>query len=48
MDILLMSVKYVFVAALAVEGLLIGRALWTLAREKARAAQPAAPAAAQE
>lgn len=48
MDLVIMSVKYVFVAALAVEGLLIGRALWTLAREKARTAQPATPIAAEE
>ncbi|GAB4207432.1 MAG: hypothetical protein OHK0022_35640 [Roseiflexaceae bacterium] len=48
MDIVILSVKYVFVAALAVEGLLIGRALWTLAREKARAAQPVAPAVTEE
>jgi hypothetical protein len=47
MDIAILMVKYVFVAALAVEGALIGRALWRLAREKAAVA-PAAPAAAEE
>lgn len=47
MDIAILAVKYVFVAAVTVEAILIGRALWTLAREKAATA-PAAPAPAQE
>lgn len=43
--------KYGFIVALAIEGLLIGRALFTLAVEKARAASAppqAAPSAAAE
>ncbi len=38
MDIVLSLLKYVFVGAVAVEGLLILRALVRLAREKARPA----------
>lgn len=47
MDIAILAVKYVFVAAVTVEGILIARALWSLARDKAAAAS-AAPAPAQE
>lgn len=43
MEILVLCLKYGFVVALAIEGLLIGRALFSLAAEKARAA--AAPVA---
>jgi hypothetical protein len=39
MEIALSILKYVFVVALGIEGLLIARAVIRLAREKARAAQ---------
>jgi hypothetical protein len=42
MEIALSVIKYAFVIALGVEGLLIARAIIGLAREKARAAQAAA------
>ncbi len=44
MDIVIPTVKYIFVAAFGVEILLIVRALYRLAREKAQAAPAAAPA----
>ena len=44
MDIFVSVIKYIFVAALGVEVLLILRALYSLAREKARAAALQAPA----
>lgn len=40
MEILATVLRYGFVTVLAVEAVLIGRALFTLAREKARAAAP--------
>ncbi len=46
MDIIPTVLKYIFVAAVAVEGILIVRAIITLAKEKAQAA--AAPAASVE
>lgn len=46
-EIIVGLIKYTFVTALAVEGVLILRALYQLAREKARVAQ-AAPAATEE
>ncbi|WP_322494045.1 hypothetical protein [Chloroflexus sp.] len=46
MDIIPTVLKYIFVAAVAVEGMLIVRAIVTLAKEKAQAA--AAPAASAE
>lgn len=46
MDIIPTLLKYIFVAAVAVEGILIVRAIITLAKEKAQAA--AAPAASAE
>ena len=46
MEAIIPAVKYVFVVGVGVEVLLILRALFTLAREKARAAE--APAAAAE
>ncbi|WP_298405927.1 hypothetical protein [uncultured Chloroflexus sp.] len=42
MDIIPTVLKYIFVAAVAVEGILIVRAIITLAKEKAQAAAPAA------
>jgi hypothetical protein len=45
MDILIATLKYGFVAALTVEAALVGRALFRLAVEKAR---PADPTPAQE
>jgi hypothetical protein len=39
MDIVVSVIKYVFVGALLIEAVLIGRALINLAREKARAGQ---------
>jgi hypothetical protein len=44
MDILIAVLKYGFVVALAVEAALVGRALFRLAREKARPAAEPAPA----
>lgn len=44
MDVLILLIKYGFVVALGVEVALILRAIASLAREKARAAAPAAPA----
>lgn len=46
MDIIIPAVKYVFVVAFGVEIILIARAVFQLAREKARQAQ--APAAQAE
>lgn len=46
MDIIPTVLKYIFVAAVVVEGILIVRAIITLAKEKAQAA--AAPAASVE
>lgn len=44
MEIFAAVLRYSFVAVLAVEAILIGRALVTMALEKARAAAPAPPA----
>lgn len=46
MELIPTLLKYIFVAAVAVEGILIVRAIITLAKEKAQAA--AAPAASAE
>jgi hypothetical protein len=43
MNIVISIIKYTFVVALGVEGLLIARALVSLARDKARSANPPAP-----
>lgn len=45
MDIVIPTVKYIFVVAAGVEVALIVRALYQLAREKSRAAAAAAPVA---
>ncbi|MBX0326917.1 hypothetical protein K2Z83_04370 [Oscillochloris sp. ZM17-4] len=45
MDIVLAVLRYGFAAVLVVEAVIVGRALFTLAMEKAR---PAEPAPAQE
>ncbi|HEX9372517.1 MAG TPA: hypothetical protein VF897_16010 [Roseiflexaceae bacterium] len=45
MEALVPVIKYIFVAAIAVEVVLMGRALFLLARDKARAAAAPAPAA---
>jgi hypothetical protein len=45
MDIIVSAIKYVFVVGVGVEVALILRALFLLARDKARAAEAAAPAA---
>ena len=45
MEIVVPVVKYIFVAAAGVEVVLILRALFLLARDKARAAQAPTPAA---
>ena len=45
METIIPAVKYVFVTGVAVEMLLILRALFLLARDKARAAEVATPAA---
>lgn len=45
MEAIIPAVKYVFVVGVGVEVLLILRALFTLARDKARAAEVSAPAA---
>lgn len=44
MDIVIPTVKYIFVAAFGVEIVLILRALYQLAREKAQVAPAAVPA----
>jgi hypothetical protein len=42
MEIVVSILKYIFVGAAGVEVLLMGRALFNLARDKARAAEPPA------
>ena len=45
MEVVVSVLKYIFVVGVGVEGLLILRALYQLARDKAKAAElPAAPA----
>lgn len=44
MELVIGVLKYAFVIALGVEALLIGRALFNLARDKAHEAAPQAPA----
>jgi hypothetical protein len=46
MELIIAAIKYIFVVALGVEAILIGRAIMNLAREKARAA--AQPSTARE
>jgi hypothetical protein len=41
MEIVVSVIKYLFVIALSVEAILIGRAIINLARSKAKAADPA-------